>query len=90
MILKIWLRIEKYKMELINVHIRFLLIGFHEVLPQFNALWGLEVGIENLIEQLEYWELNEIKFKQRDFYRLQQVEHLHRTNQLDRELNIKW
>ena len=62
----------------------------HEILPQFNALWSLEVGIENLIEQLEYWELNKAKFKQRDFYRLQQVEHLHRTNQLDRELNIKW
>jgi len=62
----------------------------HEILPQFNALWSLEVGIENLIEQLECWELNDAKFKQRDFYRLQQAEHLHRTNQVNRKLNIRW
>ena len=62
----------------------------HDLLPQFNASWDLEAGIDNLIDQLKYWELNETKFKQRDFYRLQQVEHLNRTNQMDQELNVKW
>jgi nucleoside-diphosphate-sugar epimerase len=62
----------------------------HDLLPKYNTSWNLETGIDNLIEQLKHWRLNETKFKQRDFYRLQQVEHLNRTNQMDHELNIKW
>ena len=50
----------------------------------------LENGIADLVDSLTFWELDEVKFKQRDFYRLQQVEHLHRTKQLDKELNTKW
>lgn len=62
----------------------------HDVLPQYNTSWDLEAGIDHLIGQLKYWKLNGTKFKQRDFYRLQQVEHLNKTNQMDHELNIKW
>ena len=49
-----------------------------------------ENGIEDLIDRLQYLELDEVKFKQRDFYRLQQVEYLHRTGQIDGDLRIKW
>ena len=62
----------------------------HDLLPKYNTSWNLETGIDNLIEQLKYWRLNETKFMQRDFYRLQQVEHLNRTNQMDNELKVKW
>lgn len=62
----------------------------HLELPGFKSRWTVDQGIEQLILDLERLELNEIKFKQRDFYRLQQAEHLHRTNQMDQELNIKW
>ena len=58
----------------------------HKTLPGFEARWSVEAGIEKLLEELESWELDEFKFKQRDFYRLQQVEYLHETKQLDDNL----
>jgi len=62
----------------------------HKVLPQFRAEWDLENGIGDLVDRLIFWELDSVKFKQREFYRLQQVEHLHRTGQIDDNLRIKW
>lgn len=62
----------------------------HKTLPGFKAKWDLENGIEDLIDRLNFWELDELKFKQRDFYRLQQVEYLHRTGQIDEDLRINW
>ena len=62
----------------------------HKNLPNFEAQWDLENGIKDLIDRLQYLELDEVKFKQRDFYRLQQVEYLHRTGQIDGDLRIKW
>ncbi len=53
----------------------------HNKLPNFNAKWDVETGLKQLIEDLERWELEEVKFKQRDFYRLQQLDHLHSTGQ---------
>ena len=59
-------------------------------MPQFRAEWDLENGIGDLVDRLIFWELDSVKFKQREFYRLQQVEHLHRTGQIDDNLRIKW
>ena len=49
----------------------------HEILPEYKTSWDVESGVEQLIETLERYKLNETKFKQREFYRLQQIEHLH-------------
>lgn len=54
----------------------------HQTLPGFHAHWGIESGVERLLSDLQHWELNDIKFKQREFYRLQQMEFLHRTRQI--------
>jgi len=62
----------------------------HSELPGFKSRWTVDQGIEQLILDLERLELNDIKFKQRDFYRLQQAEHLYRTDQIDERLNIKF
>ena len=48
----------------------------HKLLPDFKAKWSVERGIERLILDLRHWELDELKFKQRDFYRLQQLEYI--------------
>ena len=53
----------------------------HNQLPNFNAKWDVETGLKQLIQDLERWELEEVKFKQRDFYRLRQLEHLYSTGQ---------
>ncbi len=61
----------------------------HEVLPGFEAKWPVEKGIKKLIKDLERWKLNQEKFKQRDFYRLQQIEFLYETGQINDELYFK-
>ncbi len=61
----------------------------HDGLPGFRAKWDMENGILRLITELQRLELDEIKFKQREFYRLQQLEHLYTTGQIDQSLNIK-
>jgi nucleoside-diphosphate-sugar epimerase len=58
----------------------------HNVLPGFQARWDIERGIERLLSDLDRWLLDETKFKQRDFYRLQQIEFLHKTKQIDDKL----
>jgi len=55
----------------------------HSTLPGFSAKWSIEQGIKQLIEDLQYWKLDEIKFKQREFYRLQQIEYLWLTKQFE-------
>ena len=54
----------------------------HQLLPGFHAQWSVERGIERLIQDLRNWKLDEVKFKQRDFYRLQQVDYLYVTKQI--------
>ena len=51
-----------------------------------KLIWNMENGIRNLIEFLETYLLNGNKFKQREFYRLQQLEFLLSTKQLDKDL----
>jgi nucleoside-diphosphate-sugar epimerase len=61
----------------------------HEILPGYQTRWNVEAGVEKLLEELERWKLNETKFKQRDFYRLQQIEHLYETEQINDDLFLK-
>ena len=58
----------------------------HQVLPRFEAKWPVEKGVKKLINDLEFWKLNQDKFKQRDFYRLQHIEFLHNTGLINDEL----
>jgi nucleoside-diphosphate-sugar epimerase len=60
----------------------------NKFLPGFHARWSVHEGIRELLAFLEKFKLNIIKFYQRDFYRLQQIEYLIETNQLDE--NLKW
>jgi len=59
----------------------------HNTLPGFKADVSIEKGIENFIKKLKFWEVDWVKFKQRDFYRLQQLEYLHQTNQITDDLH---
>jgi len=61
----------------------------HKVLPGFSAKWDVEKGIKKLINDLDLIKLNKSKFKQRDFYRLQHIEFLHQTAQINDELYFK-
>jgi len=58
----------------------------HEVLPGFEAKWQVDKGIKKLISDLDRLDLNKDKFKQRDFYRLQQIEFLHKAGLINDEL----
>lgn len=55
----------------------------HAELPGFTAAWDIKRGVTQLIEGLQMLKLDEIKFKQRDFYRLQQIDHLYTTKQIN-------
>ena len=55
----------------------------HEQLPNFKAKWDVPSGVNQLLGELVNWRLDDIKFKQREFYRLQQVEHLLETKQFE-------
>jgi len=58
----------------------------HEVLPGYQAKWPVEKGVKKLIKDLDRLKLNQDKFKQRDFYRLQHIEFLHNTGLINDEL----
>ena len=59
-----------------------------KVFPNLKLKWDMKSGIINLIEFLETYLLDDKKFKQRDFYRLQQLEFLLKTGQLNK--NLVW
>jgi len=61
----------------------------HKTLPGFEAHFDVELGVERLLEEFKRWRLNETKFKQFEFYRLQQIEYLYQTGQVDYNLNWK-
>jgi len=61
----------------------------HKTLPGFKAEWSIERGVKKLLKDLERWKLNKTKFKQREFYRLQQIEYLYETDQINEELYFK-
>jgi len=58
----------------------------HKFLPGFEAKWKVDEGIKKLVKDLDSFNLNKEKFKQRDFYRLQQIEYLHKMGIIDNEL----
>lgn len=59
-----------------------------KIIPDFNASVNVHDGVVNLLEELDRLGLDFIKFRQRDFYRLQQIEHLHKTFQISDELRF--
>jgi nucleoside-diphosphate-sugar epimerase len=58
----------------------------HDQLPNFTAKWNIQRGVAKLVEDLQRLQLDENKFKQKDFYRLQQINHLYTTNQINSDL----
>lgn len=57
-----------------------------KTLPGFEAKWDVKQGIKNLLDNLKQWNVDKGKFKQRDFYRLQQLEFLHQSKQISDDL----
>ena len=57
----------------------------HQLLPGFESKWGVQKGVEQLLQDLQHWRLDDTKFKQREFYRLQQLEHLYSTGQPEKK-----
>ena len=58
----------------------------HQVLPRFKCRWNIKEGIKDLVSELKDIGLKSDVFNQREFYRLQQIEYLHHTNQIDDNL----
>ena len=67
------------------------LILFAVISLPLSAQWDIQKGVSQLVEGLQRLHLDENKFKQKDFYRLQQINHLYVTNQINGELfwNVK-
>ena len=57
-----------------------------ETLPGFECKWTVESGIKNLLDELKEIDLTNDTFNKREFYRLQQIEFLHQTHQIDDNL----
>jgi nucleoside-diphosphate-sugar epimerase len=58
----------------------------HKVLPNFKCKWTVEKGIKDLLNKLNNIELSNETFNRREFYRLQQIEFLHKENQINDDL----
>lgn len=58
----------------------------HNEMPGFKCKWTVETGIKHLIKELKRVELDKDSFGRREFYRLQQIEHLHASKQIDDDL----
>ena len=58
----------------------------HKTLPGFKCRWNVESGIMHLLSELDTIGLTTDLFNQRDFYRLQHIEYLHQTKQIDDNL----
>lgn len=55
-------------------------------LPGFKCKWTVEKGIQNLLNEFRDLNLTQDIFSKREFYRLQQIEYLHNTRQIDDNL----
>jgi nucleoside-diphosphate-sugar epimerase len=55
-------------------------------LPGFKCKWNVEKGIINLLNELKKIGLNKEIFGAREFYRLQQIEFLHKSKKIDDDL----
>jgi len=58
----------------------------HSVLPNFNCHWTVKKGIKSLLDQLIKLNLDRDTFNRREFYRLQQIEYLHKDKQINDDL----
>lgn len=58
----------------------------YKTLPNFKCKWRVEKGIVDLLNKLKEIKLNSQIFNQREFYRLQQIEFLHKENYISDEL----
>lgn len=54
----------------------------------YTCDWSLEQGIDDLIKNFSRLNLTSEQFKSRDFYRLQQLEHLHQSGFLNDQLEF--
>ena len=57
-----------------------------KTLPKFECQWTVEKGIIDLLENLRNINLDKEMFNRREFYRLQQIEFLHHTQQINDDL----
>jgi nucleoside-diphosphate-sugar epimerase len=57
-----------------------------DTLPGFQCKWNVEKGILNLLDELTKIGLNKDSFSTREFYRLQQIEFLHKAKKIDDDL----
>jgi len=60
----------------------------HKNLPDYKTQWSVEQGVQQLLKDLDHWKLEKTKFKQREFYRLQQIEYLYNTKQINSNLEF--
>jgi nucleoside-diphosphate-sugar epimerase len=60
----------------------------HKNLPKYKTQWSVENGVQQLLKNLEHFKLEKIKFKQREFYRLQQIEYLFNSQQINNNLTF--
>jgi nucleoside-diphosphate-sugar epimerase len=58
----------------------------HKVLPGFKCKWTVEKGVKQLLTELREIDLNKEFFNRKEFYRLQQIEFLHKQNMIDDDL----
>jgi len=57
-----------------------------QTLPGFECKWSVEKGIMNLLDELRKIKFDSMSFNKRDFYRLQQIEFLHHSRQINDDL----
>jgi len=57
-----------------------------QILPKFECQWTVEKGIVDLLDKLRDIHLDKDIFNRKEFYRLQQIEFLHKTHKIDDNL----
>ena len=57
------------------------------VMPNFNCVWSIERGVKHMLDGFREISLNHNKFKERAFYRLQQLEFLHESGLISDEVS---
>ena len=57
-----------------------------KTLPGFKCNWSVEEGIKSLLKDLKDIRINKNIFNRKEFYRLQQIEYLHKNNKIDDDL----
>ena len=60
----------------------------NKILPNFKCKWNVQKGIRDFLDRLKKIKLTKIKFNKRDFYRLQQIEYLLTSKQINK--NLYW